>query len=485
MIMKQRLDQRQVQKLILAPALQQAIKLLPLTNLELIEAIDEELAENPMLEIEGETEEGKAESSAESPAAEAPAADGTAAETAAEDPSDAEFESYFQEYFDDGFRSSAPERKDVPSLENTLSSPPSLWDHLGWQANLTFFDPADRDIAERVIGNINEDGYLTSSVEEIAAAVGATPENVEAVRAKIRMFNPVGVGSLNLKECLLAQLDYLEIDDEVVRTIIREHSALLEKSDFGQLSKVLSLPLCDIKYRLEIIKRLDPTPGRKFTERRTEYVVPDIILTKEGNDLKIALNNEGLPRLRISAYYRTLLAKALKENPEAYRYLRDKLKKALWFLRSLDQRDQTIFKVARYIVDKQKDFFERGMDGLKPLTLMEIAHEIGVHESTVGRVVTNKFLMSPWGVFSLKYFFHKSIHGDFGEEISSLRVKERIRKLVESEDKAHPLSDIEIEEFLARENFPIARRTVAKYRNQLKIQPSHIRKRQSSMEGVS
>jgi RNA polymerase sigma-54 factor len=485
MIMKQRLDQRQVQKLILAPALQQAIKLLPLTNLELIEVIDQELAENPMLELEGETEEGKTEASAESPSAESPAAESNPADATSEDPVDAEFESYFQEYFDDGFHSPAPERREVPSLENTLSSPSSFWDHLGWQANLTFFDPVERDIAERIIGNVNEDGYLESTVEEIAAAAGATPEAVEGVRAKIRMFNPVGVGSLNLKECLLAQLDYLEIDDEIVRAIISEYAGLLEKSDYAQLARALNLPLSDIKVRLEIIKRLDPTPGRKFTERRTEYVVPDIILTKEGNDLKIALNDEGMPRLRISAYYRTLLAKALKENPEAHRYLRDKLKKALWFLRSLDQRDQTIFKVARYIVDKQRDFFERGIDGLKPLTLMEIAREIGVHESTVGRVVANKFLMSPWGVLSLKYFFHKSIHGGLGEEISSLRIKERIRKLVESEDKGHPLSDMEIEEILARENFPIARRTVAKYRNQLKIQPSHIRKRQSSMEGIS
>jgi RNA polymerase sigma-54 factor len=215
------------------------------------------------------------------------------------------------------------------------------------------------------------------------------------------------------------------------------------------------------------------------------YVVPDIIVTREGDDLKISLNDEGLPRLRINAYYKTLLAKAFKENPDAYRFLKDKMNKALWFLRSLNQRDQTIYKVARYIVDKQRDFIEKGMDYIKPLTLMEIAQEIGVHESTVGRVVANKYLITPRGVFSMKYFFHKALHGDFGEDISSLRIKERLRKLVESEDKNNPLSDMEIEEILARENFKIARRTVAKYRKQLNIQPSHIRKRKFIMEGTS
>jgi RNA polymerase sigma-54 factor len=503
MIMKQRLDQRQVQKLILAPALQQAIKLLPLTNLELIEVIDEELSENPLLELEEETDEKKAESEPEVAGAEAGEAEpetATAASTdreaeqtapdegaeeGGENREDLEFESHFQEYIDDGFRPFSQEIKDVPSLENTLAKATSLWDHLNWQANLTFFDPADREIAERIIGNINEDGYLISSIEEIAQAAGVPADKVNEIRDKIKMFDPVGVGSLNLKECLLAQMNHLQIKDEIVRTIIQDHLPLLERSDFSQLAKLLGVPFASVKYHIEIIRRLDPTPGRKYSEDRTVYAVPDIIVAKEDDELKISLNDEGLPRLRINAYYKTLLAKALKENPEAYRYMKDKLKKALWFLRSLDQRNQTIYRVARYIVDKQRDFIEKGMDFLKPLTLMEIAQEIGVHESTVGRVVANKFILTPRGVFSMKYFFHKALHGDFGEDISSLRIKERLRKLVESEDKNNPLSDAEIEDILARENFNIARRTVAKYRKQLKIQPSHIRKRKFIMEGTS
>jgi RNA polymerase sigma-54 factor len=483
MTLKQRLDQRQVQKLILAPALQQAIKLLPLTNLELIEVIDEELSANPLLELEEENPEVKG-------VEEPPAASGTAEETppdasvdeAAALAEDREFESYFQEYIDDGFRAAPSERPEVPNIENTVSQGASLWDHLNWQANLTFFDPLDREIAERIIGNINDDGYLTSSLEEIGLSVGAPIERIRDVQAKIILFDPVGCGSLDLKECLLAQMDNLQIKDEAARAIISGHLPLLEKSDFTQICKLLGLPLAEVKYHLEIIKRLDPAPGRKYSEDRTNFVLPDIMVFKEGTEIKVALNDEGLPRLRINAYYRRLLARAYQENPEAYRYLKDKMKKALWFLRSLDQRNQTIYKVAHAIVERQKDFFEKGLEALQPLTLMEIAQEVGVHESTVGRVVANKYMITPRGTYSLKYFFHKSLHGGFGEEISSLRVKDRLRRLVEAEDKANPLSDMEIEEILTRENFPIARRTVAKYRQQLDILPSHIRKRKFLME---
>ena len=492
MLLKQRLDQRQVQKLILAPALQQAIKLLPLTNLELIEIIDSEVSQNPMLEEETQEKpssekEGKTDEREEREAGEktesreeAELADGQGVPEGAVD---LEFESHFQEYFDDGFRPNFSERREVPALESVLSKSPSLWDHLNWQANLTFFEPADRETAQVVIGNINEEGYLSSSEEELAKMAGVGPEKIQEIRQKIRMFDPVGAGSVDLREALLAQMDYLKIDDEITRQIVHQYLPLLERSDFAHLARILNVGLQDIKNHIEVIKRLDPTPGRKYSQEKTSYAMPDIVVTKEDNELNVSLNDEGLPRLRINAYYRKLLARAAKENVEAYQYLKDKLKKALWFLRSLDQRDQTVFKVAKYIVDRQREFFEKGIDYIKPLTLMEIAREIGVHESTVGRVVANKFMTTPWGVFPLKYFFHKSLVGDFGEEISSLKIKEKIKKLVEGEDRSRPLSDIEIGDILAKNNLKIARRTVAKYRKQLKIAPSHIRKRKFAMEG--
>jgi RNA polymerase sigma-54 factor len=494
MALKLRLDQRQVQKLILAPALQQAIKLLPLTNLELIEIIDTELSENPVLESEEETiekagegeeadegEKDREEKGKEQDDKPEELESEGVKETQKEE-EDLEFESYFQEYFDDGFRSFSLEKKEVPSLENFVSKSSSLWDHLDWQANLTFFDKKDKEISQHIIGNINEDGYLTTSVEEIAKTCKTSVEKVNAVREKIKEFDPVGVGSLTLKEALLAQIDYLQIKDEIACTIINDHLHLLEKSDYSHLAKVLGIPLSAVKYHMEIIKGLEPTPGVKYSQERTFYAVPDIIVTKEDDKLNIVMNNESLPRLRISSYYKKLLAQASKDNPDTYRFLKDKMKKAFWFLRSLDQRNQTIFKVAKYIVEKQKGFIEKGIEHIKPLTLIELAQEIGVHESTVGRVVANKYIMTPRGVFSLKYFFHKSLSGDFGEEISSLRIKERIKKLVDSEDKRNPLSDIEIGEILARENLKVARRTVAKYRKQLRIQPSHIRKRKFEME---
>jgi RNA polymerase sigma-54 factor len=314
------------------------------------------------------------------------------------------------------------------------------------------------------------------------AATGASEKEVEDIREKIKRFDPIGIGSVDLREALLAQMEYFEIENPVTRTIVDEHLSLLEKSDFAHLARVLNVSLTEIKNHIEVIKGLDPAPGRKYSKEKTFYVVPDIIVRKEDDELKIILNDEGMPQLRINSYYKKMLAQMSKDDSEASQFLRDRMKKAFWFLRSLNQRNQTIYKVAKYIVDKQKDFIEKGMEFIKPLTLIELAQEIGVHESTVGRVVANKYIMTSRGVFPLKYFFHKSLSGDFGEEISSLRVKEKIKKLVEQEDKRNPLSDIEIEGILAKENFKIARRTVAKYRKQLRIPPSHIRKRKYWME---
>ena len=504
-VLKQRLDQRQVQKLILAPALQQAIKLLPLTNLELVEIIDAELAENPMMELEEEAETGREESAGEQASKNAEPEAGEAGQTPEEaretEPPDealdlgepakspdeverVDVEASFQDYLDDGFRPNFGEKREAVSLENTLSRSPSLWDHLNWQASLTFFDPQEREIAQFIIGNINEDGYLASPVEEVARLGRAAPEAVEAVRQRIKAFDPIGVASLDLREALLAQMDTLDVKDAVAREIVSLHLGLVEKSDFTQLARVLAIPIADIKDHIELIRNLDPAPGRKYVQEKTSYAVPDIIVTKEGDEWKVTLNDEGLPRLRISGYYKQLLAKASRDQPDASRFLKDRLKKALWFMRSLDQRNRTIYRVARFIVDRQRNFFDKGLEFIRPLTLNEIAQEIGVHESTVGRVVANKYMETPRGVFSLKYFFHKSLHGDLGEDVSSLRIKDRIRKLVEQEDRTNPLSDIEIGDILARENLKIARRTVAKYRKQLKILPSHIRKRRFMMEGT-
>jgi RNA polymerase sigma-54 factor len=465
MILKQQLSQKQVQKLVLSPALQQAIRLLPLTNLEIIEVIDTELSENPLLEIKEETEKNEDR--------------GIQKESQEEEK---EFEELYEQYFDNRFSSFSMERREIPDYENFVSKAPSLWERLDWQANMTFFDPKEKEIAQYIIGNIDEDGYLTTSPEDISNSMKVSVDKAEKVRKKIMNFDPVGVGSLSLKEALLVQLDYLETENANLRNIIENHLDLLEGSRYEELSKSLNISLSEIKEIIGEIKKLNPKPGRKYTQERTQYIVPDIIVEKTDNHYTIKVNNEGIPRIRISKYYRKLIARASKDNPEAYEFLKAKLKKAFWFLRTLDQRNNTIYKVADFIVNKQKDFIERGLDYIKPLTLIELAQEIGVHESTVGRVVANKHMMTPRGIFPLKYFFHKALSGDYGEEISTLRIKERMKKLIENEDRKNPLSDDEISSVLAKENFNIARRTVAKYRKQLAILPSHIRKRKYLME---
>jgi len=480
MFIKQQLHQKQVQKLILAPALQQAIKLLPLTNLELIEIIDEELSKNPMLEVKEETAD---ENGRDNQLEERESKDKT---QDLDDPlqidDDKDFDKYFKEYFDNRFRSHSIEKKEAPAYENFVSKSTTLWDHLNWQANLTFFNDDEKEIARYIIGNVNEDGYLIVSLEEISKELGASLDDIEVIREKIKLFDPVGIGSFTLQEVLLTQIDYFEIKDDIARRIIKEDLSLLEKSKFSEICKKLDISLTEARFHIDVIKSLDPTPGRKYSQEKTFYITPDIVVTKEDDEYRITLSDEGIPNLQINRFYKELLAKASEENAEARQYLKDKIKKALWFLRSLDQRNSTIFKVAKLIVDKQKDFFENGLDYIKPLTLIEVAEVIGVHESTVGRVVANKHIMTPRGVFPLKYFFHKSLTGDFGEEISSLRVKQRIKKLITKEDREKPLSDIEVGDVLAKENLKIARRTVAKYRKQLSIPPSHIRKRKYWME---
>ncbi|MGB4703724.1 MAG: RNA polymerase factor sigma-54 [Candidatus Saccharicenans sp.] len=479
-MIKQKLDQKQVQKLALAPALQQAIRLLQLTSLELQEVVNQELEENPLLEIEEEVSPEAVEAGA--PEEEGGEEEAVSTEAVPDEFDEIIFAAGFQDYFDEEIPFSSREEKEQVPFENLVSRRPSLWDHLNWQASLTFFDPAELQIAEFIIGNVNSDGYLTISPEEIAATLQAPLEKVEEVRQKIKMFDPPGCASLNLSEALLAQMDSLNLQDEVARKIITEYLPYLQKADHQELARILNVSLQELKLHLEVIKNLEPAPGRKYSESEEIYVVPDIYVVKEDGEWKVYLNEEGLPRIRLNRYYQRLIQAELKEDREASRFLKEKMKRALWFLRSLDQRNRTIYRVAKYIVDRQREFLENGIEHIKPMTLQEVARELGLHESTIGRVVANKYMMTPLGLYPLKFFFHKSLTGAYGEEISSLKIKERIRKLIENEDRNNPLSDDEIVDILERENIKIARRTVAKYRAQLNIPPYHIRKKKFMME---
>ena len=480
-MIKQKLNQKQAQKLILAPALQQAIKLLQLTNLELQQVVYDELAENPMLEIEGESAEAVA-SNANLEELKA-GADGQG-DNNGQDYDDVIFSAGFEDYLDESIPILHETDQNDYQLENQISASPSLWDHLNWQAGLTFYERSELKTAEYIIGNINEDGYLTVSPEEIAIRLEEDLVVIEEVRSKIKMFDPPGCGSLTLKEALLAQMDSLNLKDDVARKIINGYLPLLEKAAHQELASKLNISLSELRLHLDLIKNLDPAPGRKYSEDKTIYVVPDIYVVKEHGKWKIYLNEEGLPKLRLNHYYRQLAQAEVQTDQETTRFIKDRMKRALWFIKSVNQRNRTIYRVAEYIVKKQKDFLEYGLEALKPMTLIEIGRELGLHESTVGRVVANKYMMTPLGLFTLKFFFHKSLSGLYGEEISSLKIKDRIRKLVQNEDKTHPLSDEEIVDILTRENVQIARRTVAKYRGQLGIPPANIRKKKFLLEEV-
>ena len=481
-MLKQKLNQKQTQKLILAPALQQAIKLLQLTNLELQQVVYDELAENPLLEMEGESGETPAGLSAAGEVRAEPESDQP--DNSGQDYDEVIFSSGFEDYLDESIPTLAEPDQDETRLENQVSESPSLWDHLNWQAGLSFSEPQELEIAEYIIGNINEDGYLTVSPEEIAAGLEEDLAKVEEVRSKIKMFDPPGCGSLTLKESLLAQMDSLNLQDEVARKIINDYLPWLEKAAHQELAGVLNISLPELRLHLDVIKNLDPAPGRKYSGDKTIYVVPDIYVVKEHGQWRVYLNEEGLPRLRLNHYYRQLAQAGMATDEETARFIKDRMKRALWFIKSINQRNRTIYRVAEYIVKKQRGFLEGGLEALKPMTLMEIGQELGLHESTIGRVVANKYMMTPLGLFPLKFFFHKSLNGVYGGEISSLKIKDRIRKLVQNEDKANPLSDEEIVDILRRENVQIARRTVAKYRGQLGIPPANIRKKKFLLEEV-
>jgi len=312
MFIKQQLHQKQVQKLVLAPALQQAIKLLPLTNLDLIEIIDEELSKNPMLELKEETaDENGRDNQSERKEDKDKTQD-------LDDPlqidDDKDFEKYFKEYFDNRFRSYSIEKKEAPAYENFVSKSTTLWDHLNWQANLTFFNDDEKEIARYIIGNVNEDGYLTVSLEEISKEMGASLDDIEVIREKIKRFDPIGIGSLTLQEVLLTQIDYFEIKDDIARRIVKEDLSLLEKSKFSEICKKLDISIAEARFHIDVIKSLDPRPGRKYSQEKTFYIVPDIVVTKEDDEYRITLSDEGVPNLQINRFYKELLAKASEEN---------------------------------------------------------------------------------------------------------------------------------------------------------------------------
>ncbi|HEY0159371.1 MAG TPA: RNA polymerase factor sigma-54 [Thermoanaerobaculia bacterium] len=481
MALEQKLHLKLSQKLIMTPSLQQAIKLLQLSKLELQEVLNQELLENPLLDESAE--EAKPEEQAEEVKAENEAEDAKKTETKeAEKEKDSfeeiDYDAYFQDYIEYGYnpRGMGEEHEEFP-IENTLTRPPNLADHLSWQLSMSDASPRTKEIAQFIIGNIDEDGYLRATEEEIALSGGYAEEEVKTAVKAVQSLDPIGVGARDLRECLLLQLRFLEVDAPLVEVIIRDHWDEFMQRKFVTLAKTLGIDMKTLEGIVELIKHLDPKPGRKYSNERAIYVEPDVYVHKVSDEYVIVLNEDGMPKLRINSGYRSMLnSMDSKSDGETVNYIKDKIRSAVWLIKSLDQRQRTIYKVAESIVKHQREFLEKGIDYLRPLVLRDVADDIQMHESTVSRVVSNKYMHTPRGLFLMKYFFHSGIDSDTGEDISSLTVKKKIQSYIENEDPRKPLSDSKIMKILNDEGINIARRTVAKYRDELNIPSSTDRK---------
>jgi RNA polymerase sigma-54 factor len=473
MAIHQRLNARLVQKLILTPSLQQAIKLLPMSTLELAELLNQEMVENPLLE-EVPTEDAQTAEAAATP--EPPEAAKTK-DDGKDTWDDADYEYFFGEYLDEGYRPRQPQEvKELPPIENTLSTKSSLADHLMWQLNLQTSDNTVREIGAAIVGNIDEDGYLVASVNEIAALGNWDVGIVEKALEHVQSFDPIGVGARDLQECLLLQLRHLGLSGTPAEVLVRDHLRLLQNHRIPELARALGVEPEEVKAHIEFIKHLDPKPGARYSPADSQYVIPDVYVVKTDDGYRALLNEDGLPQLRISPVYRRLLDKGGETSDETRAYVKDKFRSALWLLKSVDQRQKTILKVATSIINFQRDFLDRGIEHLRPLVLRDVANDIGMHESTVSRVVNNKYMHTPQGVYEMKFFFHSGISSSFGESVSSVTIKQRIRKIIEAEDQRRPLSDSKIMSILQKEGLVLARRTIAKYREELKIPTSNQRK---------
>ncbi|HKY63008.1 MAG TPA: RNA polymerase factor sigma-54 [bacterium] len=472
------------QSLVITPQLQQAIKLLQLSQMELVEMVQNEMLENPLLEEGMELEEPSKESpeaQAErqemevqpdsAPQVESQEVGGKEGDFKQEAP-DFDWDNYLNTY-------NAPENvqshiDELPSYENTLASKTSLFDHLMWQLQLSNLSPEENNIGTMILGCINDDGYLQDPLEDVAAKCEASPEAVEAVLRKIQEFDPPGVGARNLKECLMVQVRHLGPEKDLVARIIDTHLANLERKDYLRIAKDLKISLEKVQDLARIIQELEPKPGREYSTSDPQYITPDVYVNKIGNEWVVVLNEDGLPKLKVSSLYKSMMdgngASATKE------YVQNKLRSAIWLIRSIHQRQRTLYRTSKTIVKFQQEFFEKGISALRPMILRDVANEIEMHESTVSRVTTNKYMHTPHGIFELKYFFNSGITTSDGDSIASETIKTKIKNLIGQENPKKPLSDQDIVQLLKDGNIDIARRTVAKYRELMGIQPSSKRR---------
>jgi RNA polymerase sigma-54 factor len=474
------------QQLIMTPQLQQAIKLLQMSRLDLVDAVNQEIEENPLLEEVTSDEDAEAEKKIE-PAENAegdreePATVKRTEELTGEGDGREEFDwdGYLEDYGPMGVTYDRKEETST-SWDNLLVVKSSLTDHLIWQLRLSRFTEDERRIGEQIIGNLDQNGYLVATLDEIAVQEKVAPAFVEEVLKKVQEFDPVGIAARDLRECLLIQAKLAGNARSLIERIILGHLRDLEVKNYAHIARKLKESLADVLAAVVIISHMDPHPGSVYNEERIQAIVPDVYVFKSGDDYKIVLNDEGLPRLRISNFYREIMGRtgggAKQENGK--KYIKERVQSATWLIKSIQQRQKTIYRVTESIVRFQKEFFDRGINYMKPLILRDIADDVEMHESTISRVVTNKYMHTPRGILELKYFFGSGIHKTGGgDDVSSKSVQEDIRKIISGEDPRKPFSDEKIVKRLGASGITIARRTIAKYRDIMRIPPSSRRKK--------
>jgi RNA polymerase sigma-54 factor len=497
MEMKFGLQMRQTQRLVMTPKLQQALKLLQVPTLELQQILKQEILQNPMLEEIDETDEEQeekaeaepeAEEEIETPVAETgetPAAspDGEeeprrelmSEEAPLEREPDRTWDDYFEDGFDLGYKRTEDEQEEF--YERVPIAQASAIDKLMSQLRIASSDPLELRIGEYLIGSLNESGYLTCSLDEVANTFKVEMAVIERVLGYIQSMEPVGIGARNLQEALLIQLRHRGMGDTVAAEIVRDHFEALKQRKYSEIAKRLHITVEEVQDHANLIKDLDPKPGYELMTDDVRYITPDLVVERVGEEYVVFLNDKNIPRLRISSAYKKELEKGSSNgNKETRDFILGRLSSARWLIQTIEQRRKTMVKVMECIVDEQHEFFEKGPGALRPLTLQQVASRIGMHESTVSRVTTNKYVQTPRGVFELKYFFSSSLDTEDGDEVSAKAAKTRILDIISKEDTRRPLSDQKIADILKQDGLIIARRTVAKYREQLKILPARLRK---------
>jgi len=463
------------QTLRMTPQLQQAIKLLQLSRMELETAVRKELDENPILEETQELKEEDLQRTKEAADTVDPQENVGSNDQDPQKQDEFEWESYLENNYKPPQQNSGG-NEEIMNYENVISTQENLHDYLMWQARMFGFNEDELSIAELLINYIDDDGYLLTPLEEIAASEKIETQELADVLPFVQEFDPPGIGARDLKECLLIQAKFLEEDTNDLVMLISNHLKDLERKNFDGIAKALGRDIQEVIDMCKIIYTMDPKPGRAYAPADTQYVTPDVYVYKVGDDYMVSLNEDGLPRLKISNFYRNML-KGSNGNEKTQDYIQEKLRSAVWLIKSIHQRQRTIFKVTDSIVKHQREFFEKGSGFLKPMVLRDIANDIGMHESTVSRVTTSKYVHTPQGIFELKYFFNSGITSDDGNDLASESVKLKIKDLIAKEEPKNPYSDQQIVDVLKKEGIQIARRTVAKYRDVLKIAPSSRRKK--------